>query len=167
VNIVVQLAPRDGAAPKTVYTWDADTDILSASVRLAPAKSGKSGSVEVEGTDGSWIILDLLDEHISGVEIAVWPGVTKREALAMPPTVQDAAVRVPAGGKAPAVTAFEVEIPMSAETDAQERNFHFRLGVPRETSAVRVAQDLLLDVDATNHVAGVWLLNVPPFPDEP
>jgi hypothetical protein len=32
---------------------------------------------------------------------------------------------------------------------------------------VRVGRDLLLEVDATNHVAGLWLLNVPPFPDEP
>jgi hypothetical protein len=29
---------------------------------------------------------------------------------------------------------------------------------------VRLARDLMLDVDASNHLAGLWLLNVPPFP---
>ncbi len=167
MNIVVQLGPRDGAVPKVVYQWDADTDILSAHVRPAPAANGSSGSVEVEGADGSWIILDLLDERISGIEIAVWPDVTKRSALAPPAAVKDASVRLPAAAASPAVTALEVETPMFAETDQQERNFHFRLGSPREASAVRVARDLLLEVDATNHVAGLWLLNVPPFPNEP
>jgi hypothetical protein len=30
---------------------------------------------------------------------------------------------------------------------------------------VRVGRDLLLDVDPQSRIAGVWLLNVPPFPD--
>ena len=33
-------------------------------------------------------------------------------------------------------------------------------------AAVRVAQDLIFDVDDSNHIAGVWLLNVPPFPTD-
>lgn len=167
MNILVQLGPRDGASPKVVYQWDSDTDILSASLRPAPAKTGKSRSVEIEGADGSWIILDLRDEQLSGIEVAVWPDVTKRSALNAPSEVREASVRLPGGASEAAVTAQEIEIPTSAEADVQERTFHFRFGGPRETSAVRVAQDLLFDVDATNHVSGVWLLNVPPFPEEP
>ncbi len=166
MTIAVQLAPRDGASPDVVYRWDPDTDILSAQLRPPPAARGTSGSVEVEGADGSWIILDLLDERISGIEIAVWPDVSKRASLSPPKKVKEAQVRVPAESTAPSVTALEVETPMMAESDQQERIFHFRLGSPREAAAVRLARDLLLEVDATNHVAGLWLLNVPPFPND-
>ena len=167
MKIAVQLGPRDGAAPEVAYRWDSDTDILSAQLRPLPSSNGSSGSVEVEGADGSWIILDVTDEHITGIEIAVWPEVTKRAALAPPATVREATVRLPPNASDTAVTALEVETQMAAESDAQERIFHFRLGSQREAQAVRVARDLLIEVDPTGHVAGLWLLNVPPFPREP
>ena len=167
MNIAVQLGPRDGAPSRVVYRWDSDTDILSAQLRPSPPANGSSGSVEVEGADGSWIILDLRDECICGIEIAVWPDVTKRGALAVPAAVHEATVRLPGADAAGAVTSVEVETPMAAESDLQGRIFHFRFGGPRECRAVRVARDLLLDVDGTDHVAGLWLLNVPPFPKAP
>ncbi len=166
MNIAVQLGPRHGAPPRVVYRWDPDTDILSAQIRPAPA-AGSTGSVEVEGADGSWIILDLQDEALCGIEIAVWPDVSKRGGLVAPASVRDASVRLPGTEAAAAVTSLEVETPMAAESDAPGRIFHFRFGGPRETTAVRVAKDLLFDVDATNHLAGLWLLNVPPFPQVP
>ena len=47
-----------------------------------------------------------------------------------------------------------------------ERIFHFRLSGSRGTRAVRVASDILLDVEPSGAVAGLWLLNVPPFPHD-
>ena len=49
--------------------------------------------------------------------------------------------------------------------DATERNFHFRLGKPRDSRTVRVARNLLVDVDEKCRIAGLWLLNVPPCPN--
>jgi hypothetical protein len=167
VDIVVQLEPRDGPAAAVRYQWDADTDILSARLATAGERGGSTGSVEVEGADGSWIVLDLSDERICGVEIAVWPEVDRRPALAPPQAVREAQVRVSSVSRAPEVSSVEVETPTSAESDAQGRIFHFRFGVARECASVRLGRDVLLDVDAANHVAGVWLLNVPPFPGEP
>lgn len=169
MDIIVQLGPRKGAAPKVAYRWDPDTDILSAQVRARRASTGDgaSGSVEVEGADGSWIVLDLEDGQIRGLEVVVWPSVARNPSLRPPAPVRDALVRLPSGPRPAAVTSVEVETPMAAESDADERIFHFRLGIHRECTAVRVASDLLLEVDAANHVAGLWLLNVPPFPQEP
>jgi hypothetical protein len=169
VAINVQLGPRKGAAPKVVYRWDPDTDILS--VQLRPARSGTgaagSGSVELEGADGSWVALDVVNEEINGLEIVVWPQVSKKSGLVVPADVREGVVRLASGGGAAGVTSMEVDTPMMAESDVQERNFHFRLGVIRACTVVRVGRDLLLEVDAANHVAGLWLLNVPPFPQEP
>jgi hypothetical protein len=167
VNIAVQLGPHDGPPARVVYRWDRDTDILSAQLRPPPAANGSSGSVELEGADGSWIILDLRDESICGIEIAVWPDVTKRGVLVAPLTVREASVRLPGTADQTSVTSMEVETPLAADSDLQGRIFHFRFGGPRETTVVRIAADLLFDVDTSNHVAGLWLLNVPPFPRVP
>ena len=50
------------------------------------------------------------------------------------------------------------------EADEAEQVFHFMLGRRRQTRTVRFARDILVDVDGSNHLAGLWLLNVPPFP---
>jgi hypothetical protein len=54
---------------------------------------------------------------------------------------------------------------MDAEADDSERTIHFRLGPSRQTKTVRIARDILIDVDGKDRIAGVWLLAVPPFPE--
>ena len=63
------------------YRWDVDTDILLARLDVADGDAGRSGSVELEGTDGAWLILDVVHGRIRGVEVAVWPEVHKRATL--------------------------------------------------------------------------------------
>ena len=166
MKIPIQLEPAAAEAPPVVveYRWDTDTEILSA--QLSPRGSGKglSGSVELEGADGSWLILDVASGRINGVEVAVWPEVHKRSSLMPPGTVEDASVLVPSRKSKPGLAAVEVETAMLAEADDAEQVFHFTLGHPKQTRTVRLARDLMLDVDASNHLVGLWLLNVPPFP---
>jgi hypothetical protein len=164
VSVSVQLQPADTAPPAVDYRWDADTDILTARLRSPRGTAGMSGSVELEGSDGSWLILDVAGGNIDGVEVAVWPDVQKRRALA-PPVCEDARVVVPSSGAVGAVSSLEVETRLLAESDDAERVIHFRVGVQRDVRTVRVGRDLLLDVDPQSRIAGVWLLNVPPFPD--
>lgn len=166
MSIAVRLGPREPKPPRTAYRWDSDTGILSAQVKPAPS-GGTGACVEIEGADGSWIILDLQNECLCGIEIAVWPEVHTRGTLAPPAVVGDETVRLPQDAELDAVASLEVETPMAAESDSQQRIFHFRFGGPRQCRAVRAARDLLLDVDANSHVAGLWLLNVPPSPTQP
>lgn len=194
MRLPVQVEPLAGHAPDVEYRWDPDTDILSARV-LAPAlerpvgiaaaverlpgdpelprhfgpDDGLSGAVELEGRDGSWIVLDVDRGHLSGIEVAVWPSVRRRSALAPPADVEVAQVRVPGRRRKgvrgeDAAATVEVTTNLTAEADPAERTIHFRLGPPRESRAVRLGRDLLVDVDADGHLAGLWLLNVPPVP---
>lgn len=165
MNIAVRIEPPAGAPPEVEYRWDLDTDILSAQLRAGRADGGMSGSVEVEGSDGSWLILDVAEGRINGVEVAVWPGVRKLPSLTPPSEVEDARVVVPARRSQPGVAALEVDTPVVAEADSSERVIHFRLGRSRQAKTVRVGRDLLLDVDGQSEIAGLWLLNVPPFPE--
>ncbi|MEP6731474.1 MAG: hypothetical protein ABJE10_12580 [bacterium] len=164
MNVAVQLQPAVEAAPAVAYRWDTDTDILTARLEGVGAGGGMSGSVELEGTDGSWLILEVAAGRINGVEVAVWPDVQKRPSLAPPSSVEDARVVIPARASQPGIASLEVDTPLTAEADKDERVIHFRVGVRRDVRTVRVGRDLLLEVDSQSRVAGLWLLNVPPFP---
>jgi hypothetical protein len=163
VTIAVQLEPSAGALPPVEYRWDADTDILTARIDAPIQGSGPSGSVELEGADGSWLILDVARGRMSGVEVAVWPDVHTRPSLAPPQAVEDAHVLVSLRGDGGST--LEVDTPMRAEADDAERVIYFRIGVRRGVRTVRPGRDLLLDLDPASRIAGLWLLNVPPFPD--
>ena len=165
VSIPVQVGPANGSPSDVEYRWDADTDILTAHL-VKRARSGSSVSVDLEGRDGSWLILDVAGGHIHGVEVAVWPPVRKRSGLTPPADIEDAIVTVPEESEI-AVQALEVNTAMAAESDHDERTIHFRLGPSRSTRTVRIARNLLLDIDGRNRIAGVWLLGVPPFPQSP
>lgn len=162
MKIPIQVEQSAEATPSVEYRWDPDTEILSAQLKPRSAGKGMSGSVELEGADGSWLILDVNAGRINGVEVAVWPEVQMRSTLKPPVKVEDAHVLLPARRSKPGLAAVEVETPMLAEADADERVFHFSLGKSKRT--IRFASDLLLDLDGSNNLVGLWFLNVPPFP---
>ncbi|HEY9229641.1 MAG TPA: hypothetical protein VIP11_23530 [Gemmatimonadaceae bacterium] len=165
MKIAVQLGPAaDGAPPEVAYKWDFDTDILSAQLGGARSTEGMSGSVGLEGADGSWLILDVASGRISGVEIAVWPEVRKMSTLAPPQQIEDLHVSIPARRSQPNIASMETTTHLIAEADANQRTFHFRLGKPKLTRTIRLARDVLLDVDEKSQITGLWLLNVPPGP---
>lgn len=166
MRIAVQLEPAAASVAKVEYTWDPDTDILSAQLSPKIVAEGMSGSVGLEGSDGSWVILDVAAGAISGVEVAVWPDVRKLSSLSPPTRIEDARVVVPSRRSQPDIASLEMATRMIADADAAQRNFHFRLGKPREARTIRLAHDLLLDVDEKSQISGLWLLNVPPCPTE-
>jgi hypothetical protein len=166
MNIDVRVESVEGAMPQVDFRWDVDTDILTATVRTTAVGEGMSGSVEVTGSDGSWLIFDVSAGRIAGVEVAVWPDVRTVEGLVAPAAPTDARVSIPARRSQPGVAAVEVETRLTAESDTAEKTIHFRIGGTRATRAVRLADDLLLDIDEREQIAGVWFLNVPPFPAE-
>ena len=162
MNIPVRIEPGAGSPAPVAYRWDEDTDILTAQV--GDGKGGRSLSVDVEGSDGSWLILDVSDERIRGVEVAVWPTVQKRSDLKPPAEIESVHVKVGREHSTNTVNAVEVDTPVAAESDHDERTIHFRLGHGREVRTVRIARDMLLDIDSRDRLAGVWLLEVPPVP---
>ena len=166
MKIAVQLQPANGAQQKVEYTWDPDTDILSAQLSPRATGEGMSGSVGLEGSDGSWVILDVAAGCINGVEIAVWPDVRKLPALSVPSSVEDAHVVVPSRRSQPEIASLESTTRLVAEGDNDQPNFHFPLGKPKGGRTVRLARDLLLDIDEKSQISGLWLLNVPPCPAE-
>lgn len=167
MNIAVRVERHDGSPSGVEYRWDADTEILTANLAAgrAPASNGASGTLGLEGSDGSWVILDVSGGHIQGVEVAVWPERRKLQSLTPPPEVENAFISLPDADGQGAIASLEMDTHLIAESDQAERTIHFRLGKPRKVKTVRIAQDMLIDIDSRSRIAGVWLLNVPPCPD--
>jgi len=162
--MAIRVEPLNGTPSDVEYRWDTDTDILTANLRARAVSEGASGSVEIEGTDGSWLILDLVAGSVHGVEVAVWPEVRKRSSLTLPTEITDGRLMV--GVADNGVASIEMNTALAAEADEAEKTIHFKLGPPRQTKTVRIARDILIDVDGRDRIAGVWLLAVPPFPEE-
>ena len=164
-----RVVERSGRVPHISYRWDPETDILTGSIKAGSKKAGGlTGSVELEGSDGSFILLDVAGGAIHGVEVVVWPDVRTATSLTPPQDVATGDVVLPTRRSQPSVAAVEVDTALTIETNAAESVFHVRLGPPRPATVVRVADGLLVEVDEREELAGLWLLDVPPFPaDEP
>lgn len=156
----------EGELPPVEYRWDADTDILQAMLRGGAVGEGLSGSVDIEGTGGEWLTLEVSAGRLAALEVAVWPEVRTVATLDPPAPSATARLEVPSRSGNGALDALEVDTPIRAVADEAERTIHFRIGPSRPARALRVARELLVEVDARSRLAGFWLLNVPPFPRE-
>ena len=89
MGLAGRVVERTGRVPHISYKWDAETDILTGAIKSSRKKAGGlTGSVELEGSDGSFILLDVAGGAICGVEVVVWPDV-RTASLAVPPQVED------------------------------------------------------------------------------
>ncbi|HEY2805482.1 MAG TPA: hypothetical protein VGI92_06435 [Gemmatimonadales bacterium] len=172
MGLPARVVERKGKPPRISYKWDAETDILTGNVKGGSpgdeSDGGLTGSVELEGVDGSFVLLDVSGGSIRGVEVVVWPDVRTVSALAPPAQVADADVVLPNRRSQPSIAAVEVDAPLTIETNGAETVFRVRVGVSRKVETVRVADGLLVELDEKNELAGLWLVGVPPFPsDEP
>lgn len=170
MTIDVQLEPMDDGVRPVAFRWDADTDILSARIAPAGGEDTAAGAVQLEGSDGSWISLETRSGALVGVEVVVWPEVRVRSGL-LPPAVGGAnralfpSTSLPGGdGGGARGGVVELETAVLAEADGAEEVIYFRVGRNPPARAVCVGRDLLVEVDRSHRLAGIWLLNVPPFP---
>jgi hypothetical protein len=169
MGLGARIVDRSGRAPHVTYRWDPETDILTGAVKGgAKGRGGLTGSVELEGSDGSFILLDVSGGAIRGVEVVVWPDVRTVATLLPPSDAADGDVELPNKRAQDDIAAVEVDTPLTIETNTAESVFRIRVGASRHARAVRVAEGLVVEVDEQAELAGLWLVGVPPFPhDEP
>ena len=163
-SVGFDVVPNDDAADAVRFRWDADTEILSASIVDRRGGGSVATTVELEGNDGSWVTLEMRAGRFCGVEVAVWPPVKARSTLLPPSAATVGHATLPTATVGATISDVEVDTLLAAESDRLERTFHLRVGAPRRSRAVRVGRDILLELDEANQLAGLWLLNVPPVP---
>ncbi|HXF96097.1 MAG TPA: hypothetical protein VNI61_08330 [Gemmatimonadales bacterium] len=161
-----RIEPLDGKLPKATYRWDPETDILSVAFKGGTKASGLTGTVDLEGADGSFVVLDVAGGVVRGVDVVSWPDdIRTVETLVPPEAARDGRVVFPSRNSQPGVAAVEVDTAIAIEKNAAESVFHIRVGRGRPATVVRVADCLLVEVDRQSRLAGLWLLEVPPFPN--
>jgi len=85
--------------------------------------------------------------------------------LAAPEPTKDGQVTFPTRKSQPGVAAVEVDTAITVEKNESDTLFHIRVGRSRSATVVRVGDHLLVEVDKQSRLSGIWLLDVPPFPN--
>lgn len=166
MHFEARIEPLDGKLPKVSYHWDPETDILSVACKGAGKASGLNGTVDLEGADGSFVVIDVAGGVLRGVDVVTWPDdIRTVDALAVPDATKEGRVVFPSRRSQPGVAAVEVDTALTVEKNQSESVFHIRVGRSRPAAVVRVADHLLVEVDKQWRLAGLWLLEVPPFPN--
>lgn len=155
-----------GSLPTISFKWDDETEILAGHFKGANKAGGLTGSVELEGSDGAFVVLDVAQGVVQGLEVVVWPEVAVVAGLKVPEPRQKGRLTMPARRSQPDIASVEVETPISAEKSADHKTIHLRVGASRRVTVTQLADNLLLESDGKGTIAGFWLLNVPPLPVE-
>ena len=161
-----RIEPLTGKLPKVSYRWDPETDILSVACKGTGKTTGLNGTVDLEGGDGSFVVIDVAGGAIHGVDVVTWPDdIRTRDDLAVPEPAKDGRVVFPGRKSQPRLAAVEVDTALTVEKNQTESVLHIRVGRQRAATVVRVADLLLVEVDKNSRLAGLWFLDVPPFPN--
>ena len=158
-----RVEPFDGELVRLDYHWDSETEILSGSADIMGDR-GLTGSIELEDERGAVVTLDFAEGVLRGIEVVVWPSVRSRDGLRVPAPECGARLVVPQRMSQPGVAVVEIDVHLEAETCADESIVHLRVGRGRPKRTVALGENLLMDLDHANELAGFWLLVVPAFP---
>lgn len=151
--------------PAMRWRWDAETDILSGSFPGPEPQAGYTGTVELNDDEGSVAVIDVHGGVLCGLDLVVWPDVVVLAGLAAPVEARAGMVMVPSRTARRGASSLEFDTTLSISSDPAERVFHLRIGTRRPVEPVRVADNLLVEVDAGQRLAGFWLESVPHPPD--
>src|SRR2546422_1135761 len=69
-----RIEPLTGKLPKVSYRWDPETDILSVACKGTGKATGLNGTVDLEGGDGSFVVIDVAGGGIHGGGVVTWAG---------------------------------------------------------------------------------------------
>ncbi len=166
MHFEARIEPLHGKLPKVSYRWDPETDILTVACKGVPKGNGMNGTVDLEGGDGSFVVIDVAGGALRGLDVVTWPDdVRTVAALAAPAASKKGQVTFPDRRSQPGVAAVEVDTPLTVDKNQAESVFHIRVGRQKPTTVVRVADHMLVEMDKQSRLAGLWLLEVPPFPN--
>src|SRR2546422_10983297 len=69
-----RIEPLTGKLPKVTYRWDPETDILSVACKGTGKATGLNGTVDLEGGDGSFVVIDVAGGCLHRRDGGQWAG---------------------------------------------------------------------------------------------
>lgn len=166
MTLDTRIDPLSGKLPTIAWQWDAETDILAGSFKGKEKGTGLTGTVELTDEEGSIAVVDVAAGVVRGLDVVVWPEVSTVPGLAAPTAAREGRVIIPSRPSQPGIASVEIDTTLSVSTNPGETVFHLRIGTRRDVEVIRIADNLLVEVDSKRRIAGFWLVNVPAFPAE-
>src|SRR5207247_7832593 len=121
MNCEARIEPLDGKLPKVSYHWDPETDILSVACKGGGKASGLNGTVDLEGNDGSFVVIDVAGGCLRGVDVVTWPeDIRTLDTLAVPEPNTAGSVIFPSRRAQQGVAVVVVDAAHTVEKDQQE-----------------------------------------------
>jgi len=164
VTITTEIIPVDGELPTVSFLWDSKTEILAGTIAHRPDAESGTRTIELGGTRGSYLSLDLVGDVLAGVEVVVWPQGNVVDRLDVPAPERRGKLKIIRGGSGGDPALVELGQPLTCLRTSDESTVCLRLADTEAQRVVAVADNLLAEVDGDGKLIGLWLLNVPPFP---
>ncbi len=165
MTIATHVLPIDGELPQVGFHWDSKTGILAGTILDSRDRETNSRTVELGGSLGSYVSLNLVNDVLAGVEVVVWPKGDTVDDLEIPDAGRHGQLKVSAAGPGDQPAVVEFQAPITCTRAADESRLHLVLGSPESVEVVALADKLLAELDLSGQLAGLWLVDVPPFPD--
>ena len=165
MTLVTEVVPLQSDLPRVEYRWDFDTEILSGRLSGASADPESQGVIEMGGPGGSFVSLGLAGPVMTGLEVVVWPPSESVSELVPPASKRRGHLKIYPNTEERTTGVVELKVPLGCEKSSNKSIIHIVVGNPRTVESVTVADKLLAEVDSDGHLAGFWLIDVPPFPE--
>ena len=156
------IEPEKRPLPAFDFHWDPETEILAGGHALPESAGAATIAWEFEGPEGAVVVLETVGGTLCSVEVVVWPDVERVRSLNVPHDAPPGRVGfvLPTGVAGGVV---EIDTVITAAAPPSETLIHLSFATPRARS-VRVAENVVADLDADGHLAGLWLEDLPLFP---
>ncbi len=161
-GVEAQVKPGATDLSAIPFRWDVETEILAGSLEDMVSTATSHCTVELEDRLGAVVSLDVADGLLCGVEIVVWPKSEVVPAIRAPDATSRGGLFLPIAMDTD-LPIVEVDTSLDCELAPDESVIHLIVGSAEVADSVAVAKNFIVDLDSSRMLAGVWLLNVPPF----
>ncbi|UCD24060.1 MAG: hypothetical protein JSW51_13695 [Gemmatimonadota bacterium] len=163
--LVTEVVPLQTTLPRAEFRWDFDTEILSGKLLGGDTAPKSEGVIEMGGPGGSFVSLGLAGPTMIGLEVVVWPESRSVAELVPPASTQQGQLYIYPDAQERTTGVVELKVPLGCEQSSDKSIIHIVVGDSRTVESITVADNLLAEVDGQGHLAGFWLIDVPPFPE--
>src|SRR3989442_8009958 len=148
MHFEARIEPLNGKLPRVSYHWDPEADILTVACKGVPKGNGMNGTVDLEGGDGSFVVIDVAGGAMRGVDVVTWPDDVRTVASLKPPEAsKEGQLTFPGRLSQPGIAAVEGDTALTVDQDQAESIFHIRVGRQPPATTRRRAGHLLVGID--------------------
>jgi len=164
VTITTKILPYHDHLKQVEFRWNQETEILAGDLPGVGGEQSTSHTIELGGTQGSYMSLNVQDGILNGIEVVVWPRGHRVEYLVPPKANRIGRLQVTVAGSTGPPGVVELDVPFFCTRDVNGSIVHLVFGARRDVEAVALAKNLIAEVDKAGYLAGLWLIDIPRFP---